>query len=519
MNTYEEIPYPSYCYRLSSPENTSAVASLFGITTAKIDTARILEIGCASGGNLLPMAARYPGASFVGIDLSNTQIDMAKNAATKLNIKNVEFKDLSILDIDLKGKEFDFIIAHGVYSWVSDTVQNRILEICAENLAHNGVAYVSYNTLPGWNVVKTIRDMMLYHGQYFNDPAERVLEARRMLKFAADNIQEATGPYKQMLDREINYLEKVNDNYLLHDHLEAVNEPCYFHTFMENASKHGLSYLGESHLTSMYLGNQTKEAEEILKGTNDIIRQEQYMDFLSNRRFRTSLLVKNSTQVERELLPKYLDGLYLQPKFGLKEPLADKDVLDIDTLDLVSSVNSDVTAKITGKYICQCYIALLKSSPVQLTNKEMVDRAHKNNKESKIEDIRAQWDSIVLQLVFRGIITIAAEKPNMVSSISEKPCVFDVARFQGLDANVVPTLFHDSVKLSDDQRLILQYVNGKNTLDQIISSVKHHIDQGELTLSADGKLLDKGSKDLDAHLPQYINAQLNYFAINALLVS
>ena len=129
MTTYDAMPYPSYSYPSSAPASLNAIARLFGMTPAEIQTARVLEIGCESGGNILPLAARYPNSEFVGIDLSKGQIDEAKEKAAALSLENLRFEAKSILDLKLKKAKFDYIIAHGFYSWVPSNVQRRLLEL------------------------------------------------------------------------------------------------------------------------------------------------------------------------------------------------------------------------------------------------------------------------------------------------------------------------------------------------------------------------------------------------------
>ena len=135
------------------------------MTPPKIETSRVLELGCASGGNLIPHAVNYPKGQYVGVDLSKTQIDSGLEQVKSLGLKNIELKCCSITDIDESFGKFDYIICHGVISWVPDFVRDKIFEISSKNLSKNGIAYISYNTLPGWNMVRSIRDMMLYHAK------------------------------------------------------------------------------------------------------------------------------------------------------------------------------------------------------------------------------------------------------------------------------------------------------------------------------------------------------------------
>ena len=137
------------------------------------------------GGNLLVMAQDHPGSRFIGIDSSSRQIADGWKRIDLLGLKNLQLKQMDILDIEDGLGQFDYIISHGVYSWVPAPVQNRMLEICQRHLAPNGVAYISYNTYPGWHVRGLVRDIMLYRGMQFSDPATRLAQAKSLVEFVA----------------------------------------------------------------------------------------------------------------------------------------------------------------------------------------------------------------------------------------------------------------------------------------------------------------------------------------------
>src|SRR4051812_10540274 len=79
--------------------------------------------------------------------------------------------------------QFDFVIAHGVYSWVPPDVQDAILSAFRTLMAPTGVAYASYNVYPGWKAKETMRDAMLLASGASTSPGEKVAEARRMVDF------------------------------------------------------------------------------------------------------------------------------------------------------------------------------------------------------------------------------------------------------------------------------------------------------------------------------------------------
>jgi cyclopropane fatty-acyl-phospholipid synthase-like methyltransferase len=138
--TYDEVPYESLPIPGTHPDRMSTVARLPGIDVAAVEASRVLELGCAGGGNLIPMAIGLPRAQFTGVDLSPVQVADGDTLIRALHLSNVKLIAANVMDIDEHFGEFDYIIAHGIYSWVPNSVQEKILEICKRNLAPRGVA-------------------------------------------------------------------------------------------------------------------------------------------------------------------------------------------------------------------------------------------------------------------------------------------------------------------------------------------------------------------------------------------
>ncbi|WP_417788904.1 methyltransferase regulatory domain-containing protein [Terasakiella pusilla] len=519
MTTYDSIPYPSYSHPQTSPAHLSAIARVFGLSPVDPKSAKVLEIGCASGGNIIPLAARYPEAQFWGLDLSKAQISVAKQKAEKLALTNIKFVAASIVDHNFKRQKFDYIIAHGVYAWVPGNVQQRLLEVCGENLSKNGLAYISYNTLPGWNALKTIRDMMLYHSQNFSDPAQKVLEARNMLKFVSDNMKVQTGPYKETLDAEIKRLQNLSDSYLLHEYLEAVNEPCYFHEFAAKASDHGLTYLGDADLQSMFLGNHNEKVSSTLMQIEDNVRQEQYMDFISNRRFRMSLLVQNGLGINRVISEERLTGLRFTPNFKLEKPVDISQLGRVEEINLVNMQAADRKAKVKGRIFCAAVIEMLRAYPLRLSLDEIIEATMITLKDMDKETIRKEVTANIMRSIFNGMCSIIYDDVQPVLTPSEKPLAFGPALYESQLMEIVPNHYSEMVKLSDDQRLVLQYVNGENTIEQIGTALKRHIEKGEITLAANGEPIDSSAANYDDYIQKYVEDMIGVFANSSLLVA
>ncbi|MFM7110147.1 MAG: methyltransferase domain-containing protein, partial [Planctomycetota bacterium] len=161
-NPYDEVPYHSRCFIQTHPQRLGFIGRLFGMNPAPASKCRVLELGSASGGNLIPLAMRYPNSQFLGLDYAQVQVTAGQKQVEELGLKNLEIRqaDLGTYDVSKDGK-FDYIICHGVYSWVPPQVQKAIMSICSKALSPQGIAYISYNCYPGWKMREIIRDAML----------------------------------------------------------------------------------------------------------------------------------------------------------------------------------------------------------------------------------------------------------------------------------------------------------------------------------------------------------------------
>src|SRR3954453_18003485 len=107
--SYDALPYLDLTVADTSPDRMAAMAILHGMTPPDPRRCRVLELGCASGANLFPLAVAMPEARFVGIDLSSRQIDDARAILATLGLENVSFRAMSLLDVDDDFGRFDYI--------------------------------------------------------------------------------------------------------------------------------------------------------------------------------------------------------------------------------------------------------------------------------------------------------------------------------------------------------------------------------------------------------------------------
>src|SRR5262245_16369603 len=89
---YDELPYPSMPFAYTQPGHLAALATLYGLNAPDAEHAKVLELGCASGGNIIPLAARYPRARFTGMDLSQRHINEGRSRAAALGVRNIDLR-------------------------------------------------------------------------------------------------------------------------------------------------------------------------------------------------------------------------------------------------------------------------------------------------------------------------------------------------------------------------------------------------------------------------------------------
>ena len=160
---YDEVLYPNSPFAQTHPDRLATLAILFGMDPAPLPRCRVLEIGCGNGENLIPMAFQYPAAEFLGIDAAGIAIDAGNQEIATLGLANLRLQHRDIMDAGPELGTFDYVIAHGFYSWVPEPVRDKMLAIVQASLAPQGVAFVSYNALPGGRLRQMFREMMLFH--------------------------------------------------------------------------------------------------------------------------------------------------------------------------------------------------------------------------------------------------------------------------------------------------------------------------------------------------------------------
>lgn len=473
---YDEIPYTSRPFSQTHPNRLAGIARMFGLDTPLPSAARVLEIGCAGGGNLIPMAAAYPHARFLGIDLSPVQVAQANARIARAGLTNIEVRVQSLTDIGPSDGQFDYIISHGVYSWVPEEVQKALLRASCRNLAPEGIAYVSYNVLPGWRMWQAVRDAFVALIPTHLDAITRLNMAKDLLAFLRDHCPDKAH-YGQAMRGAWERLKDFPDDYLAHEYLEDAHEPLGFRDFIVRAQDQGLDYLGEADFALMFPGNYGREfAGELLSRTSsDIVSVEQMLDVLTGRTFRQTLLVHKdrTADIRRQITPASVEGVHALPGRGLR---IEKD----DTATrLIDEGNRMLGSRLpsVGKAIER----IVAAWPGSVSLDEL---AAGQDAQGRLEVADA-----MMRLIVTGMAVPLAE-PVRPGRVGARPAALAIARCDvsaGMSESV--TLRHDAVRIDPASMVLIPLLDGRTSREDLAAALVVAAREGRIEFKRDGVLV------------------------------
>ena len=302
---YADLGYLSQPFPYASAPFLESYARLLGLSPASASTARILEVGSSYGGNLISQALFYPKATFTGIEIAPTQVSVGKTYIDQLGITNLDLLEGDVNESHECLGTYDYIVAHGFYSWVDEETKDNFLRLCKEHLAENGILYMSYNTYPGWHKMDSVRALLEFANKDVDTLNHR--EKVRHGKTLASKLGALMLEYDMVKSQQSSFLQSLRqtlqkqDCYVGHDHLEPVNTPVYFHQCMDHMAEHGFTYLCDCDLNLSFpaVYDETLRTKLQELAPHDPLAREQYIDFMLNTAFRKSLFTHKGATPKR----------------------------------------------------------------------------------------------------------------------------------------------------------------------------------------------------------------------------
>lgn len=465
---YEDIAYVGRPNHHSHPDRLAAIATLFGHAAADPARARVLEVGCGDGANILPMAVRFPEARFVACDYSALLMGQARGSAAALGLSNVELVEGDLREVAPALGTFDYVIAHGFYSWVPADVRDAFIAMLGRQLAPGGLAFISYNVLPGCFVRRIGWDALRIALAGVEAPQERLAATRRELADLAAAWSAMPG-IPAHLGRDYAGAAERSDSALYHDDLSGINEPVYFTTFVQHVGRHGLGFVAEAELGTMSLAALPERMRALAAGTDSLSR-EQYLDFARVRRFRQSIVAHAADAARSRITPEAVDGIHVSAVTGIVQERA-------------SGAPRSVEGQLVD-YLVDAYPASVPASAVI---------AHLAARSGNVGDARLT----LMRGCFSGAVDVHSQPLPIVARAGPKPRAWPVARWQAAQSMPwMTSLRHEGVQVDEAPgRAILAACDGTR-------------DRGDLATAS-------GLADVDA--PAMVDHYLERFALAGLL--
>lgn len=528
--SYEEVPYDGLTHSETHPSLLAAVGSLMGMDPPPVERCRVLEIGCAQGYNLLAMATTLPDCEFVGLDFAPGQIAQGQKAIDDLALSNVSLHALDLMELDDRLGRFDYIIAHGFYSWVPQPVRDRLLSVYRQLLAPNGVGYISYNAYPGGHFMNALREGMLFHTGRTETPQERAQEARAWIDLLAETAESRTVPYsgfykayRQLVN---DYKEHLQDEAgrsnagLLHDELEAVNRPFYLTEFVEHCQQAGLQYVGDTEFASMMASNLPENvARTVQQKARSRVEAEQYLDFVRNRMFRRSLVCHQEVALSGKPSMQTLARLHLSSNARpdeTKQPGNPRAITKYISPD-GSSLSTDHPATVAAfAYLNQVWPRRVAFPELVRSSVNARRRAGAASAEKEAQGIAA--NVLKAYTISPVLVELHRHGPQFATSLSDRPVASRWARWQvRQNSRSICNLLHKRVLLDEPDCYLLLRLDGSRTLDDLTGELLGGpIQEGHWRIKRE-EVEGESGLPLEEQVARIVRDRVTWFALAALL--
>ena len=473
LHTYDELPYTSLPLPETQPDFVAAMAWLHGYAAPDPRCARVLELGCASGGNLIPLAFHHPESDYTGIELSRQQAESGARFLAVLGLNNARIvhADLAALPDNLG--EFDYIIAHGVFSWVPPEVQQALLRVCRTHLAPKGLAYLSFNVSAGWQKLLPLREALLAETDASLAAPQRVLQAREILdKFET----EWDDP---LLLQEIAHLKAAEPSYLFHEFLAEHNAPIGFANFAKQLDGAGLRYVGEvgpqravvelknaSGLTPDAIATRWREAEVAL-------------DEVYQTRFRRALISR--ADAPRAQPPE----LVRLPQLAFYCDLTSDAEIDLDIpceQDFIDAAGNRF--KVSNPLLKAGLMALSAAYPAALRYADWLQAAHELMVHFEASGSRDEAELCVelFSLVIAHGVLVTVDGQGHPAHLPLTPQAHTLAHLQaGTPGWVVSGVRQVALGLDEQGRALLALLDGTRTVEELTQAMRPNLFGSEVS--------------------------------------
>jgi 2-polyprenyl-3-methyl-5-hydroxy-6-metoxy-1,4-benzoquinol methylase/methyltransferase-like protein len=482
---YKDVPYVGQPVPGTSPSEMALISWVHAGPRPSVAGARILEIGCGDGGNLMPMAYYHPSCSFVGLDACQPALDEAQRACEKLGLSNLQFYQQ---DVEESVREnlgvFDFIIAHGVYSWVNQRSQESLWVLVSQLLKENGLLFLSYNTYPGWKMRGVVRRMLLQKVGEIQPLKERALQAKREAEAFQHVLPEQGHPYHQLMRQELNLVQRSESHYLIHGLLADENHAFWFRDVVNQAEESEFEYVAEGWFNRREGWVPPNVRQSLMELGYQGIDLEEAVDLMWYRQMRTSLFCKKGQRKQQGPdLSDLVAAVTIAANLSVvDEPTAAPGVFYFEGKHGFRFHTDNELASLVLDALRECWpcgstwsgILSTLGVTVALTDKEEA------NPQRFSTDIVLECQQILLHLYTMGQvdfrITAIPDSKQSNSTTAANPLV----RWQARRMPMVTTPSSEQLLLTHFEQAVLQRLDGSKEPSELVDEICQLVEAGEM---------------------------------------
>lgn len=480
MSAYDALPYGGSAVPLSHPDRLAAAAIRAGRSAADPSRARIVELGCGEGANLIPMAYHLPESELLGVDASAGEIEIGEEARARLGLDNVRFRQADILELDAKDLgQVDFLIVHGVFSWVSDAVRARILELARDALSPNGLLYLSYNCAAGWALKAEMRALLLHHTAGLDAMEEKVRVMRELLTLLSSSpLREASLHAAALGERAERALES-RDAYLVHEYLSPDNRAFRHREVVELAGAHGLAFVDELASVTAHPSLEDTLARGLRSRFDDPVEVADVADTMLGRPFRASLFARAGAVAPEADPQRVAASLCFR---GRLRPKATRFSLEPDVAETFVGAG-DEQIVVRPSRLKAALVELARAYPLALPFDAVMERAGMLLELRRVRvdaHDQAEVAADLLELVRLEHLAASPRAPRVAFEVSPTPRVEALTRLEAERGPVVTSPHHELCVLDPFARLLVRYLDGARARDELVERMSVHLERGEV---------------------------------------
>ncbi len=475
--SYDEIPYEGRPVPATAPAAMALTAMAHGGPRAPLGSARVLELGCGDGANLLPLAFFHPSWQLTGVDTSSVAIDAARRRAAELELSNVRFVQGDLAALEL-AEEQDFVIAHGIYSWVDAGTREALRALVGRVLSPSGLAYVSFNAQPGWGVRGRVRDALI-RAPMTGTASERVTRARERAGGLVDILGEPQNDWALLLSHELSRAADAGDDYLAHEYLARDNVAFWLGDVVRDFAGVGLRYVGDATFDRPegWVPPTLRERASAL--TEDPIAVEELVDLLAYRQLRAAVFCRE--HAERSPAADLLDEASIasavrnahdpfDPMPGVEEPF-------------VGPRGTEV--RVTAPLAKMALLLLASSYPRAMRFDTLVEAASAHLERYGISpepDEASRLRAGLRSLFDRLELELRLEDAPLRTEPGPRPLASALSRQEAADRTLLTTPIHSTLPLDPVDRAIVLRLDGTRSADSVVDDLTEALSTGALEL-------------------------------------